>query len=106
LHVLTTSNADLGVFLITVVVTEYWSNVSITQSFTLTIACVRQIDQFDFILPVLYYTADPTINVPIPVYSLNPNSCPYELLYSATLADGSALPNAITFQATSGSESF
>jgi len=69
LHVSTSNNSDLGIFGVTIVISEFWSNVSITHSFTLTVACVRSIDQFGFILPILYYTADNAIEVPIPVYS-------------------------------------
>jgi hypothetical protein len=46
--------------------------------------------------PALYYINDPFIDVIIPLYSLDPATCPYELTYTAALADGSPLPNAIT----------
>jgi hypothetical protein len=51
----------------------------------------------------LYYINDPYIDVSIPLYSLTPGTCPYELTYSAALADNSPLPNAITLQNQSGS---
>jgi hypothetical protein len=50
------------------------------------------------ISPVVYFISDAFIQVPIPVYTISPVTCPYELLIDdVTLADGSALPNAITF---------
>jgi len=53
--------------------------------------------------PAQYYINDPFVDVIIPLYSLGPATCPYELTYSAALADGSPLPNAITLQDASGS---
>ena len=50
------------------------------------------------ISPVVYFITDALIPVSIPVYTISPATCPYELVIDAvTLADGSALPNAITF---------
>jgi hypothetical protein len=50
------------------------------------------------ISPTVYFITDALIPVSIPVYTISPVTCPYELLIDAvTLADGSALPNAITF---------
>ena len=50
------------------------------------------------ITPVVYFITDALIPVSIPVYTISPATCPYELVIDAvTLADGSALPNAITF---------
>jgi hypothetical protein len=43
----------------------------------------------------LYYIGDPQISIPVPTYALTPSGCPLELTYSAKLADGSTLPNAI-----------
>jgi hypothetical protein len=53
--------------------------------------------------PVVYYIQDPDIVIPIPTYSLTPNTCPYELVYSAALDDGSTLPNAIKLLDENGS---
>jgi hypothetical protein len=50
------------------------------------------------ITPVVYFITDALIPVSIPVYTISPATCPYELVIDAvTLADGSVLPNAITF---------
>ena len=46
--------------------------------------------------PVVYYITDPEIVTSIPLYTLTPAACPYELQYQATLIDGSPLPNAIS----------
>jgi hypothetical protein len=53
----------------------------------------------------VYYITDPQIDVSIPLYTLTPSSCPYQLTYSASLADGSALPASITLHG-SDSNSF
>ena len=43
LHILSSSNADLGVYTISVKVTEFFSGVTTTTSFTLTVSCVHSI---------------------------------------------------------------
>jgi len=98
LRVESINNADLGVYTIKVICTEFWSNVQDIKSFTLTVSCVTAINNFGFMAPVLYFIADPAIDATIPTYSLTPATCPYELVYSATLLDGSPLPGAITLQ--------
>ena len=50
-----------------------------------------------------YYISDPAINVSIPLYTLSPGTCPYELFYSATLLDNSLLPAPITLQGVDSS---
>jgi len=79
-----------------VILKEEFSGIIVTESFILTVACVQSISQYNVIAPVVYYIRDPDILVPIPAYSLEPNTCPNELIYSATLEDGSPLPNAIS----------
>jgi len=54
--------------------------------------------------PVLYYINDPAIDSTVPLFKLTPSTCPYELQYSATLADGSPLPNAISLVTLSGAQ--
>jgi hypothetical protein len=53
--------------------------------------------------PVVYYIRDPAFDVTIPLYSLTPSTCPYQIIYSATLEDGSSLPNAMSLLNQSGS---
>ena len=51
--------------------------------------------------PVEYYITDTAIPVVLPLYDITPSTCPYELVVeSVTLADDTALPNAITFDGT------
>ncbi len=45
----------------------------------------------------IYYIGDTKITIDMPSYSLTPNSCPLELIYSAKLVDGSNLPQSIEF---------
>lgn len=102
LRVESSNNADLGVYTINVICTEFWSNVQDIQSFTLTVSCVTAINNYSFMPPVLYYIADPFIDATIPIYTLTPATCPYELVYTATLLDDSPLPGAITLQENAG----
>lgn len=45
-----------------------------------------------------YYINDPAMDISIPLYTLTPGTCPYELTYAATLVNDDPLPNAITLQ--------
>lgn len=48
--------------------------------------------------PVVYYITDPEIAIKIPLYTVTPSDCPYELLIDTVqLTDGSDLPNSLTF---------
>ena len=71
-----------------------------TSTFTVTVSCVQTINMLSSVPAKTYYIADPAINVSIPLYTLSPGTCPYELVYSATLDDGSPLPPPITLQGT------
>ena len=95
-EIASSNNADLGVYTITVKLEEEFSGLIVTESFILTMACVKSIFQYNVLAPVVYYIRDPDILVPIPAYSLVPNTCPNELVYSAALDDGSPLPNAFS----------
>jgi hypothetical protein len=99
----TASSASTGIYTISLTFHEQFSTLTRTTSFELTVSCVRMIDMLSSVSPALYYINDPFIDVIIPSYSLGPATCPYELTYSAALADGSPLPNAITLQDASGS---
>ena len=79
---------------------EEYSNTTRTASFNLLVTCVHSILTASSIGSQLYYIGDPMISIAIPTYSLNPSGCPLELNYSVTLADGSALPNAIKLDAS------
>ena len=67
-----------------------------TESFTLTVSCVTKISQYYFLSPVIYFIRDADIVISIPSYSITPNICPVELMYSAAQANDSPLPNAIS----------
>lgn len=45
---------------------------------------------------MVYYIRDADIDIPLPAYSITPNTCPNELVYTAALYDSSPLPNAIS----------
>lgn len=94
----TTATASTGVYTIELIFHEYFSTLTRTTTFVLTVSCVRTIDMLSFVPPVLYYINDPYIDVTIPLYTIGPVTCPYELTYSAALADANPLPNAITLQ--------
>lgn len=95
-RVFSSSNNDIGAYSISIIVTEFWSHISKTQNFTLTVACVRSIQQFGVIPPTIYYIGDTSIDLTIPLYSLTPASCPYDLQYTATRSSGNPMPNAIS----------
>jgi hypothetical protein len=46
--------------------------------------------------PIVYFIGDPVLASAIPAFALTPSTCPYDLVYSATLLDGSPLPPAIS----------
>jgi len=88
------------VYTIGYMITEVFSSLSITDSFVLTIQCVTLIEQLSSVSPQVYYINDPAAVLSIPLYTLTPSTCPYELAYSAVLADGNPLPNAISLQSS------
>jgi hypothetical protein len=96
IQIISSSNDDLGVYTITVILTEAFSGIKVTESFTLTVSCVTKISQYYFLSPVIYFIRDADIVISIPSYSITPNTCPMELLYSASQADDSPLPNSIS----------
>ncbi len=95
IEIVSSSNADLGVYTISIILKEVFSGVTVTESFQLTVSCVVSIAQYNVVPTVVYYIRDADIVIPIPAYSITPNTCPNELVYTAALDDGSPLPNAI-----------
>lgn len=95
IEIISSSNDDLGVYTITIILTEVFSGIKVTESFTLTVSCVTSISQYNVLSPVIYFIRDAEMVIPIPSYSITPSTCPMELLYSAAQADDSPLPNAI-----------
>ena len=98
IQILTTNAAHTGVYTISVIYTDKFSGLQMTDSFVLIVSCVRQISQPSSIAPVVYFITDPKIAVTLPVYQVTPSACPYELVVSAvTLSNGDPLPPAISF---------
>lgn len=98
--IVTSSTAHTGVYTIGYTITEVFSTLSITDSFVLTIQCVTLIEQLSSVSPQVYYINDPAAVVSIPLYTLTPATCPYELAYAAALANGNSLPSAISLQSS------
>lgn len=69
-----------------------------TDTFVLTVSCVTLIQQLSTAGPATYYINDPAMVVSIPLYTITPGTCPYELTYAAALVNDDPLPNAITLQ--------
>ena len=55
-------------------------------------------------IPIEYFIGDTLIPTPVPVYTLSPSACPYELVYSVAFANGDPLSSQFTFDPTQGSE--
>lgn len=102
-QITTSSTASTGIYTIQLTFRELFSTLTRTTTFILTVSCVRTIDMLSSVQPALYYINDPYIDVSIPLYTIGPATCPYELSYSAALANLSPLPNSISLQAQSGS---
>jgi fructose-specific component phosphotransferase system IIB-like protein len=94
-QIVTASSASTGIYTIELNFNEQFSSIKRMTTFVLTVSCVRSISMLSTVPPALYYINDPFIDVIVPLYTIGPASCPYELTYSANLANGSALPNAI-----------
>jgi hypothetical protein len=94
--VLTSDVTHVGTYSISYTVTDVVSAKFVKETFVLTVSCVNSISQNSTMAPVVYYITDPEIVTSIPLYTLTPAACPYELQYQATLIDGSPLPNAIS----------
>jgi hypothetical protein len=78
--------------------TDKFSGLKMTDTFVLTVSCVQQITVVNNIAPIVYFITDSPIGVPLPVFQINPATCPNELLISAvTLISGASLPNAVRF---------
>jgi hypothetical protein len=95
----TTNTAHTGSYVIEVKTIDHESSLWRTNSFTLVVSCVRQIDITAPLSSVVYYITDLAIKR-YPTYNLTPAGCPNELVYTVTLQNDSALPGSITF--TSG----
>ena len=78
--ILTNDPQDTGVYTIQVKTTDRESGLTKTQSFELTISCVRQIDPTEPLSDVTYWITDPEI-LRLPRYNLTPAGCPNELVY-------------------------
>ena len=79
IEIISSSNEDLGVYTITIFLTEVFSGIKVTESFTLTVSCVTSISQYNVLSPANYYIRDADMVIHIPSYSLTPSTCPKEL---------------------------
>jgi len=105
ISIYTTDSANTGIYSINFVLTEVFSTLVITDTFVVTVSCVQSISMTASIGATTYYIADPMMNVSIPLFGLTPSTCPYELVYSATLTDGvTPLPAPITLANVSGNQ--
>ena len=103
-QILTFDAAVTGIYTVDVTYTENYSGLTSSDTFILTVSCVKSLAIGSSMSPVLYYISDPAIDSAIPLFKQTPSACPYELQYSMTLADGSPLPNAISLVAVSGTQ--
>ena len=77
----TSDVAHTGIYTVTYTVTEVFSQKSVSDTFVVTVSCVSSIVQDSSMASVVYYINDPEISSLIPVYTLTPATCPYELQY-------------------------
>lgn len=76
--------------------TETTSGLTDNSAFQLTVYCASSITLAAPVTDVTYYLTETAIQVPVS-FATTPASCPHNFVYTATRADGSALPSAITF---------
>ena len=81
------------------VYTDTYSGLTKTDTFVLTVSCVTSITPLAPLAPVVYYITDPAI-YSYPKYQLSPVGCPYELVFTVKLQNGSPLPGSLTFDNT------
>lgn len=77
--ILTSSAADTGVYTILLTYTDLFEGISTTDTFVVTVSCVQTITQPNSFAPVEYYITDPITPVILPLYTISPSDCPYEL---------------------------
>lgn len=99
ISIYTTDVTKTGVYSIDVIYTDEYSGLLRTDTFVLTVSCVRTISTSSSLTDVMYYISDPAITRN-PSYVLTPAGCPNELTYQVTQADGSALPGSIVFSSS------
>lgn len=97
IKVLTDNNAHYGSYQVMVKTTETESGLINYNTFTLKVYCIQTFT------PVLipdqtYYEGDKAIDLEI-IFSINPSFCVDELVHLVTLADDTALPTPIVFNA-------
>jgi len=103
IQILTTDVAKTGVYSIDVTYTDEFSGIQKTDTFILTISCVRVIAPTATLNDVNYWITDSAI-AREPVFELTPAGCPNELVFEVTQTGGVPLPGSITFDSTYGLE--
>jgi hypothetical protein len=86
-----------------VIYTDEFSGIQKSDTFVLTISCVRSIAAILPLADVTYWITDVAI-LRTPTYQLTPSGCPNELVFEVKQLGGAALPGSIQFDATHGSE--
>jgi hypothetical protein len=82
------------VYNITVFFKDNFSGLVRSDTFELTVSCVRSIALRTPLTTVDYWITD-AAQTSTPLYDLTPSDCPYELVLTMALSDGSSLPPAI-----------
>lgn len=95
--------SNTGIYTISILTTETRTGITDTKNFQLLVSCVQSIST-GVMTPITYWIGDPLIVTPVPVYTLSPSGCPYELTYSVSFSDGNPLSSQFTFTSTTGSE--
>jgi hypothetical protein len=83
IRIQTTDVTKTGVYNIDVLFTDEYSGLQRTDTFQLTVSCVRSIVETAVLADVEYFITDTAITLQ-PTYGLNPAGCPDELTYQVT----------------------
>jgi hypothetical protein len=101
IKIYTTDTSYTGIYSVDFVLHEKFSDITIRDTFELTVKCVRDIKMENSIDPVEYEMWTASTPVTIPKYTLTPSTCPDELIVTnVKQSNGTALPHAISY--TSG----
>jgi hypothetical protein len=99
IKVSTTDVAHTGVYSITIFFKDNFSGLVRSDTFELTVSCVRAIALRASLTNINYWITD-TVQTRTPLYDLTPSGCPNELTYTVTLANLAALPHQISFDSS------
>jgi len=80
IQIFTADPNDTSIYSISVIFTDIYSGLSVTDTFIVTVSCVQTISQPTTVAPITYWVTDANINLSFPAYSITPLDCPYELM--------------------------